>query len=147
MSFWINAAIWAIIIGVWVWKSKPKPLTIAFIASLYVGLETYFYVRHWLSYLPTGMHLLFYAIPVCVFLVSLFVYCKKTKTAWEESVSKSACWHICVIFAVWLSFPTVFMFYDWQKAKEGFEAEMEELFGEEWEDEVEEMEQERFYRR
>lgn len=59
MSFWINAAIWAIIIGVGMWRSKPKPLTAAFIVSVYVGLETYFYVSHWLSYLPTGLHILF----------------------------------------------------------------------------------------
>ena len=60
MAFWINAAIWAIIIGIGMWESKPKPLTAAFIVSLYVGLETYFYVSHWLSYLPTGLHILFY---------------------------------------------------------------------------------------
>ena len=62
-------------------------------------------------------------------------------------MSQSTCWYICVIIAVWLSFPTVFMFYDWHDAKVEYESEMEELFGEEWEDEVEEMEQERFYRR
>ena len=129
------------------WKSKPKPLTAAFIVSLYVGLETYFYVSHWVPYLPTGLHILFYAIPVSVFLVSSFVYCKKTKIDWDEAMSQSTCWYICVIIAVWLSLPTVFMFYDWQDAKVEYESEMEELFGEEWEDEVEEMEQERFYRR
>jgi hypothetical protein len=52
-----------------------------------------------------------------------------------------------VIIAVWLSLPTVFLFYDWHDAKMEYESEMEELFGDEWEDEVEEMEQERFYRR
>ena len=147
MSFWINAAILAIIIGVGMWKSKPKPLTAAFIVSLYVGLETYFYVNHWISYLPTGLHILFYAIPVCVFLLSSLVYCKNTKIDWDEAMSQSTSWYICVIIAVWLSFPTVFMFYDWHDAKVEYESEMEELFGEEWEDEVEEMEQERFYRR
>ena len=39
------------------------------------------------------------------------------------------------------------MFYDWHDAKQEYESEMEELFGDEWEEEVEEMEQERFYRR
>lgn len=73
MSFWINAAIWAIIIGVGMWKSKPKPLTAAFIVSVYVGLETYFYVSHWLSYLPTGLHILFYAIPVCVSCILVYL--------------------------------------------------------------------------
>ena len=55
--------------------------------------------------------------------------------------------YVCVIIAVWLSLPTVFLFYDWHDAKMEYESEMEELFGDEWEDEVEEMEQERFYRR
>lgn len=147
MRFWINAALWAIIIGVGIWKSKPQLLTIAFIISVYLGLETYFYVSEWLSYLPLGLHVLFYAIPVISFLMSSLVYCKKVKIDWEEAMSNSRCWYICIIIAVWMSFPTIFMFYDWHNAKMEYEAEMEELFGEEWEDEVEEMEQERFYRR
>ena len=129
MSFWINAIIWAIIIGVGMWKSKPKPLTAAFIVSLYVGLETYFYVSHWVSYLPTGLHILFYAIPLSIFFISSFVYCRKTKTDWEEAMSQSKCWYVCVIIAVWLSVPTVFLFYDWHDAKMEYESEMEELDG------------------
>ena len=147
MGFWINAAIWAIIIGVGIRESKPQPLTIAFIISVYVGLETYIYVSDWLSYLPTGLHILFYAIPVVVFLLSSIVYCKKEKIDWEEAMSNSKCWYICVTIAVWLSFPTLFMFYDWHEARIEYETEMEELFGEDWEDEVEEMEQEGYYRR
>lgn len=147
MGFWINAFIWAIIIGVGMWKSKPKPLTIAFIISVFVGLETYFYVSDWLPYLPTGLQILFYSIPVVVFLVSSLVYSKKEKIDLEEALSNSRCWYICVTIAVWLSFPTIFMFYNWHDARIEFETKMEELFGEEWEDEVEEMEQERYYRR
>ena len=121
------------------WKSKPKPLTIAFIVSLYVGLETYFYVSDWLSYLPTRLHILFYVIPIVVFLLSSVVYCKKEKLKWEEAMSSPKCWYICVIIAVWLTFPTIFMFYNWHEARMEYESEMEELFGEDWEDEVEEM--------
>lgn len=139
MGFWINAFLWAIIIGVGMWKSKPQPLTIAFIVSLYVGLETYFYVSDWLSYLPTRLHILFYVIPIVVFLLSSVVYCKKEKLKWEEAMSSSKCWYICVIIAVWLTFPTIFMFYNWHEARMEYESEMEELFGEDWEDEVEEM--------
>lgn len=146
MGFWINAAIWAIIIGVGIWKSKPQPLTIAFIISVYVGLETYFYVSDWLSYLPTGLHVLFYAIPVVVFLLSSIVYCKKEKIDWEEAMSSSKCWYICVTIAVWLTIPTIFMFYDWHNARMEYESEMEELFGEDWENEVEEMKAEESYR-
>ena len=139
MGFWINAFLWAIIIGVGMWKSKPKPLTIAFIVSLYVGLETFFYVSDWLSYLSTWSHFLFYVIPIVVFLLSSIVYCKKQKINWEEAMSSSRCWYICVIFSVWLTFPTIFMLYDWHEARVKYESEMEELFGEDWEDEVEEM--------
>lgn len=132
LSFWA-------IIGVGMWKSKPQPLTIAFIVSLYVGLETYFYVSDWLSYLPTRLHILFYVIPIVVFLLSSVVYCKKEKLKWEEAMYSSKCWYICVIIAVWLTFPTIFMFYNWHEARMEYESEMEEIFGEDWEDEVEEM--------
>ena len=147
MGFWINAAIWAIIIGVGIWKSNPQPLTIAFIISVYLGLETYFYVSDWLSYLPTGLHVLFYVIPVVIFLLSSLVYSKKEEIDWDDAMSTSKCWYICVTIAVWLSFPTVFMFYDWHDARIEYETEMEELFGEDWEDEVEELRQERYSRR
>ncbi|MBP3511802.1 MAG: hypothetical protein J6K19_07190 [Prevotella sp.] len=142
MSFWINAAIWAIIIGVGMWKCKPRPFTIVFIVSVFVGLETYCYVSDWISYLSIGSHLLFYVIPVAIFLISSFVYCKKTNTEWEYAMSDSNCWYLCVIITVWLSLPTVFIFYDWHHARIEYESEMKELFGEEWEDEVEEMKQE-----
>lgn len=144
MGFWINAIFWAIIIGFYMWQAKPKPLTIAFIISLYVGLETYFYVNHWISYLPVAQHIIFFVIPIGLFLLSFIVYCKKTKINWEQAMSKSTCWYIGIIIAVWLSFPTVFIFYDWQDARIEYETEMEELFGEDWEDEVRELEQERF---
>ena len=147
MSFWINAIFWAIIIGFYMWQAKPKPLTIAFIISLYVGLETYFYVNHWISYLPVAQHIIFYAIPIGLFLLYSFIYCIITKNNWEQARSKTAYWYIGVIVAVWLSFPTVFMLYDWQDARIEYETEMEELFGEDWEDEVEELEEERFSHR
>ena len=54
-------------------------------------------------------------------------------------MSSPKCWYICVIIAVWLTFPTIFMFYNWHEARMEYESEMEELFGEDWEDEVEEM--------
>lgn len=144
MGFWINAIIWAIIIGVGIRQAKPKPLTLAFIISLYVGLESYAYVSDWLSYLPTGKHLLFYAIPICLFLLSSFVFCKKTHSSWEDAMSNSSCWYIGVIIAVWLSLPTMFVLYEWEEAKIEYETEMEEIFGEDWEDEVDYLKQERF---
>ena len=146
MGFWISAIILAAIIGYGMWKAKPRPLTIAFVVSLYVELEMYVYVNHWVSYLPIGQHILFYAIPIGVFLLVSFVYSKVTEMSFEDAVSESSCQYIGVIIAVWLSFPTVFMLYDWQDAKAEYETEMEELFGEEWEDEVEEMEYERISR-
>lgn len=147
MGFWINAIIWAIIIGVGMWKAKPQPLTIAFIISLYIGLETYFYVSDWLPYLPTVLRLLFYAIPIVIFLLSFIVYCKMENIDLDEAISSSQSWYICVVIAVWLTFPTVFIFYDWQDAKVEYETEMEELLGEDWEDEIEDMKQELYMRR
>ena len=45
MGFWINAIFWAIIIGFYMWQAKPKPLTIAFIISLYVETILEFIVK------------------------------------------------------------------------------------------------------
>jgi len=69
MSFWINATIWAIIIGIGMRESKPKPLTSAFIVSLYVGLETYFYVSNWLSYMRNNSSVAF--VPYCFHVLRL----------------------------------------------------------------------------
>lgn len=146
MAFWINAIIWAAIIGYGIGKTKPKPLTITFIVSLYVELEMYVYVRNWLSYLPIDLHIIFYAIPVGLFILFSIIYCITTKTDLETAMSDSSYWYIGVIIAVWLSFPTVFMLYDWQDTKAQYETEMKELFGEDWEFEVEELEQERLSR-
>ena len=146
MGFWISAVILAIIIGYYMWEAKPRLFAAVFIVSLYVEFEIYAYVYNWLSYLPIKQHILFYAIPVVVFLLASFVYSKITETSFEDAVSESSCQYIGVIIAVWLSFPTVFMLYDWQDAKAEYETEMENLFGEEWEDEVEEMEYERISR-
>lgn len=89
MTFWINAAIWAIIIGIGMWKSKLKPLTAAFIVSLYVGLEAYFYVSKPLALIFANRFTYFiYAIPVCIFLASSFIYCKKVKIKWEDVVEE-----------------------------------------------------------
>lgn len=89
MTFWINAAIWAIIIGIGMWKSKLKPLTAAFIVSLYVRLEAYFYVSKPLALIFANRFTYFiYAIPVCIFLASSFIYCKKVKIKWEDVVEE-----------------------------------------------------------
>jgi len=87
MSFWINAALWAIIIGVGMWKSKPKPLTAVFIVSVYVGLETYFYVSHWLSYLPTGLHLFLCYTSMCVSCILIYLLQKDKDRLGRGNVS------------------------------------------------------------
>ena len=81
--------------------------------------------------------------------------CGSTKVQLSDESKKHGClwlilfgWlYVIWVMIKWMIGAFIFMFYDWQDAKIEYESEMEELFGEEWEDEVEEMEQERFYRR
>ncbi|MBR1518667.1 MAG: hypothetical protein IJ624_04115 [Prevotella sp.] len=141
MSFWINAAIWAVIIGVGMWKLKPQPLTAIFIVSLYIGLGANSYVGEWLPFLPTKEHILYYAIPASIFIIVSFFYCNKTSIKWSDATSYPRYWYFCVTITIWMSLPTL-AFYDWHNAKIKYETEMEELFGVDWEDEVEEMKQE-----
>ena len=68
------------------------------------------------------------------------------KKDFDNFVSMSRYWYICTIITVCLTLPTVFLIYDWNSAKTEYETEMEEVFGEDWEDEIEEMEAERMYR-
>lgn len=109
MSFWIYAIIWAVFIAIIMWGTKPKLHTVVFIVTIFIGLETYLYFRHKFLYLPIGFQLLFYAVPVCVFLISSFAYCKITNTEWEEARSQDRYWEISVIITIWLLLPTVFI--------------------------------------
>ncbi len=146
MIFWINAIFWAIIIIIGMYHSKPQRLTVGFIISVFVALETYIFFNHYISYLPIGKHILFYAIPLGIFLVSFFISFLVNKKDFDIFVSMSRYWYICTIITVCLTLPTVFLIYDWNSAKTEYETEMEEVFGEDWEDEIEEMEAERMYR-
>lgn len=146
MFFWINVILWAVVIAVWVLMAKPRPLAVAFVVSLYIGLETYIYFKDWLPYLPTGLHFLFYIIPISIYLIVFLIYCKKTKTRWDKAMAQSTCWYVCTIITVWLSLPSVFIFYNWDKAKVAYESEMEELYGEDWEEELKDLEQEKYIR-
>lgn len=143
----LNAIFWAIIIGIGIWQSKPKPLTIAFIISLYVGLGVYTYVRGWISYLPTSQIFMFYGIPIGLFFLTALIFHLFTKTDEDTPSAEYKCWYVGAIVSVLLTLPTVFLFYDWQEARLDYEEEMEELFGDEWEDELEEMEDEAIFRR
>lgn len=66
------------------------------------------------------------------------IYSRLKHLDWEEA----ECMYFGVILAVWLSFPTVFLIYDWDSAKVKYETEMEENMGEDWEEELEEYESE-----
>ena len=138
MGFWINAIIWAGIIGYCLWHEKAKLLTALCVISGFVGVETYLYVRPLIWHLGTFKSILFFAIPLCLFVISSLIYSRLKHLDWEEA----ECMYFGVILAVWLSFPTVFLCYDWNEAKAKYETEMEEEIGEDWEEELEEYESE-----
>lgn len=117
------------------------PLVTVFSVSAFIAVFAYMYVRNYLNYLPTSEHILFYAIPLALFGIPMIIsYRKRNEWYWPTA-------HKSFLIAFWFSFGMSIFLYDWHDAKVKYESEMEEIFGEEWEDEVEEMEQERFYRR
>ncbi len=112
------------------------PLTTAFALSAFFSVWAYIYVRHYVWYLPLFELFLFYAIPLALFGLSMIIYCKiRRDLNWSIT-------HMCFIFAFWISFGLSFVLYDWTNAKAKYEAEMEDLFGEDWEEEIEELESE-----
>lgn len=117
------------------------PLVTTSSISAFIAVFAYIFVRNYLNYLPTSEHILFYAIPLALFGVPMIIsYRKRNEWHWPTA-------HKWFLIAFWISFGLSFVLYDWHNAKMEYESEMEELYGEEWEDEVEEMEQERIYRR
>ena len=116
------------------------PLVTTFSVSVFIAVFAYMSVRSYLNYLPTSEHILFYAIPLALFGIPMIISCRKRNEWYWPTAQKS------FLIAFWLSFGISIFLYDWHDAKLEYESEMEELFGEEWEDDVEEMEQERFYR-
>lgn len=117
------------------------PLVTVLAISAFIAVFSYLSVRSYVGYLPTMQHILFYLIPFALFTIPMLIsYRRKGEWHWQTA-QKS------FIIAFWVSFGISLFAYDWGNAKVDYEDEMEELFGEEWEDEVEEMEHERFYRR
>ena len=117
------------------------PLLTTFAISVFIAVWAYIYVRNYIGYLPISEHIMFYALPLALFGIPMIIsYRKREEWHWPTAQK-------CFLVAFWLSFGITIFFYNWQDSKEEYESEMEELFGEDWEDEVKEMEQERFYRR
>ena len=117
------------------------PLVTVFAISVFIAVFSYLSVRSYVGYLPTMQHILFYVIPFVLFCIPMLIsYRKKDEWHWPTALKS-------FIIAFWVSFGISLFAYNWGNAKIEYENEMEEIFGEEWEDEVEEMEQERYYRR
>lgn len=138
----------AIIIGLFivVRETKPGPLKTVFYISAFVGIQIYGYYRSLLSYLPLGLHILFYAIPVFLMLLVLIVYCLAKEVKLSVAIEEAKYWYICTIIAVWGTIPTLFLCYDWDDARVQYETEMKELLGDEWQEELIESETERLFR-
>lgn len=107
-----------------------------FALTAFIAVESYFYVDKYISYLETKEHVLFYAIPLGIFAVSLFIInkIKKTELCWSQAF-------LAFIISFCLSYPISF-FYDWDYAKDEYESAMEEEYGEDWEEVIEDMESE-----
>ena len=90
----------------------------------------------YIGYLEETEQILFYAIPLGIFSVSLFTInkIKKTELCWSQAF-------LAFIISFCLSYPTSF-FFDWEYAKDEYESAMEDEYGEDWEEVIEEMEEE-----
>ena len=117
------------------------PLVTVSAISAFIAVFSYLSVWSYVGYLPTMQHILFYVIPFALFGIPMLISYRK-KGEWHWPTAQKS-----FIIAFWISFGISLLAYDWGNAKVDYENEMEELFGEVWEDEVEEMEQERLYRR
>ena len=113
-----------------------ETLYAVFALTAFIAVESYFYVDKYIGYLEETEHILFYAIPLGIFAIALFIInkIKKTELCWSQAF-------LAFIISFCLSYPTSF-FYDWEYAKDEYESAMEEEYGEEWEEVIEEMESE-----
>lgn len=112
------------------------PLITAFSISTFIAVFSYIYVRNYISYLSTYEHILFYVIPIFLFGIPMAIL-HRQRDEWHWPTA-----HKCFLFAFWISFGLSFFLYNWHDAKMKYETEMAETFGEEWEDEIEELEAE-----
>lgn len=95
-----------------------------------------------LRYLDTSEQILYYITPLSIFLiVTLFcVTILKLEFGWR--VSKYA-----FITAFLVSFPIAIFSYDWSTAYDDYSYDMEEEYGDDWEEELQDAENENMYRR
>lgn len=109
----------------------------------FVAIESYFYVSDWLNYMGTWNHVLFWLIPVLIFILTSFLYHLVKK---KEVLDNNTLLFAFVITA-WISIAYNALAYNWKDAKAEYEQEMEETFGEDWEQEVEEARRDAFSHR
>lgn len=113
-----------------------ETLNAVFALTAFIAVESYVYVDKYIGYLETKERILFYAIPVGIFALSLFIInkIKKTELCWSQAF-------LAFIISFCLSYPISFC-YDWDYAKDEYESAMEEEYGEDWEEVIEDMESE-----
>lgn len=111
-------------------------LNVAFALTAFIAVESYFYVDKYIGYLDDTKHILFYAIPLVIFVVSLFIInkIKKAELCWSQAF-------LAFIISFCISYSLSF-FYGWEYAKDEYESAMYEEYGEDWKEAIEDMENE-----
>lgn len=103
-----------------------------FTVCCFITVLWHAHYSHLLDYMDSSDKLFYYAIPLSIFglvaLIAVFIF--KKEMGW--AVSRYA-----FIIAFVISFPVAVCCYDWSAAYETYSDEMEEEFGEDWEDELE----------
>ena len=113
-----------------------ETLNAIFALTAFIAMQSYIYVDKYIGYLDTTEHTLFYVIPFGIFGISLFIIknIKKQELCGSQAI-------LAFIISFCLSYPVSF-FYDWDYAKDEYVSAMEEKFGEDWEEVLEDMENE-----
>lgn len=94
-----------------------------------------------LDYMDSPHKLVYYALPLSVFSIALLIGVKffKQEIGWPLA-------RIAFIIAFIISFPIAIVYNDWSNAYQEYAESMEEEFGEDWEDELEDAQYEHTYR-
>lgn len=104
-----------------------------FVIFLVTSLVSYALYRDYIKYMDTLHIVLFYLIPICVFLVAMTLEGLLLKMDWDWPLVK-----IAFITTFCISYPIAIINNDWDTAIKKYNAEMREYFGDDWEDETNE---------
>lgn len=129
------------IIIIWSWFSYATIQTF-FVICLVSTIVLHKYYSKYVYYMENFDIALFYIVPICIFFLITFIgtHFLKKEFGWPLIM-------VSFIITFCISLPIEIFNNDWASAKEEYNQEMREEFGEDWQDEAESYHNEYMYRR